>query len=532
MSISKFTIFLIFGLLASITLFGQVLSESNLPIVIINTNGLEIMHDDRITADLGIIFNGTGQVNHIEDPWNNYNGKISIELRGNTSLSFPKKSYSFETQDENGNNLNTPLAGLPEENDWILYGPYSDKSLMRNVITYELARRMGQYAPRTRFCEVILNDEYTGVSVLIEKIKQDENRLDIAKLTENDTIGDDLTGGYILRIDRHSGEGWSSSYTQYVYYEFWDPDDNAILPIQQNYIHQYVDSVETAIYNLPVTSDSLIQKLIDVDAFCDFIISSELAKNVDAYRLSTYLHKDKDSNNGGLKLGPLWDFNIAYGNCHDFNGYHPENFMYSYTNFIDYRPFYVKKLMEQPFFINEIRCKWEMFREYTLSENSIISLIDSCALVLNEAQQRNFEKWDILGNYVWPNYYIGEDYNEEIELLKNWIYQRLYWMDVFLPGECPQNYVDLNEDKTLVIFPNPFVNLLRLKFNKPNFNTAELQLFDCFGQLITKRTINSIEDEATITIFIDYENVSNGFYFWKLIADDKTNYSGKLIRRK
>lgn len=533
MTFFKIILIITFSLFFSSVFYGQVqLSESNLPIVIIQTNGQQILHDERITVDLGIIFNDAGQINHIEDPWNNYNGKVSIELRGNTSLEFPKKSYAFETQDENGGNLNISLVGLPSENDWVLYGPYSDKSLMRNVITYELARRMGRYAPRTRFCEVILNGEYVGVSVLTEKIKQDDNRLDIAKLTANDTIGDDLTGGYILRIDRWDGVGWLSPYTQYVFYELWDPDDNAILPIQLEYIHHFVDSVEAALYNMPQTPDTIVKQLIDIDVFSDYIISNELSKNVDSYRLSTYLYKDKDSNDSRLKMGPLWDYNIAYGNCHDHEGYLVENFIYSYTQFFPHSPFYIRKLMEQPFFQNNIRCRWEELRQNTLSISSIDAIIDSCSLLLNDAQERNFQKWDILGIQIWPNYYIGEDYNEEIELLKDWIHQRLQWIDVFLPGDCPQNYEDLSKENLLAVFPNPFVNLIRLKFNSPDFNQAKFQLYDCYGQLITTRMINSIDDNSAITIYVDYENVSNGFYFWNLVAENKTNYSGKLIRQK
>lgn len=529
----RFIFILTISLFTSSSIFSQVeFTESNLPIVIINTNGLEILHDERIVADMGIIYAGYNQTNHINDPWNNYNGKVSIETRGNTSLEFPKKSYSFETQDENGGNLNVSLAGLPIENDWVLYGPFSDKSLMRNVLTYELARRMGRYAPRTRFCEVILNGEYMGVSVLTEKIKQDDNRLDIAKITANDTLGDELTGGYILRIDRWDGVGWLSPYTQYVFYELWDPDDNAILPVQLDYIHHFVDSVECALYNMPETHDSIVKQLIDIDGFCDYIISNELSKNVDAYRLSAYLYKDKDSKDGRLKMGPLWDYNIAYGNCSDFEGYLVENFIYSYQQFYPYSPFYIRKLMEQPFFQNNIRCRWDELRKNVLSTNSIDAIIDSCSTLLNSAQERNFQKWDILGQHVWPNYYIGEDYNQEIEILKDWIHQRLQWIDIFLPGNCPQNYEDINKENDITIYPNPFVNKLHFTFNLGDINQAVFQLFDSYGQLLIERTINHVEKGEIVTLYIDYESVSNGFYFWQMTVNSKRNYSGKLIRQK
>ncbi len=131
--------------------------SSNLPIVVINTHGQTIPDEYRIIADMGIIYNGPGQRNHVNDPFNNYDGKISIELRGSSSQMFPKKQYALETEDAQGENLNVSLLGLPEENDWILNGPYSDKSLIRNVLIYRLARDLGNYASRTRFCELVLN---------------------------------------------------------------------------------------------------------------------------------------------------------------------------------------------------------------------------------------------------------------------------------------------------------------------------------------------------------------------------------------
>ena len=103
-------------------------TTSNLPIVVINTLGQNIVDDPRIVCDMGIIDNGFGNINSVNDAFNDYNGKISIEYRGSSSQSFPKKPYALETQDSIGNNNNVSLLGMPVENDWILYAPYSDKS--------------------------------------------------------------------------------------------------------------------------------------------------------------------------------------------------------------------------------------------------------------------------------------------------------------------------------------------------------------------------------------------------------------------
>jgi hypothetical protein len=188
--------------------------SSNLPIVIIDTNNQNIMNVERIVANMGIIYHKDEKRNYLWHPYNNYNGRISIEVRGWSSTQYPKKQYAFETQDYRGENLNVSLLDLPQENDWILYAPYSDKSLMRNVLAYKLARDMGRYASRTVFCELVLNDQYWGIYVLMEKIKRDTYRVDISQLNPYEINGTDLTGGYIIKLDKTTDsviEGWRSS---------------------------------------------------------------------------------------------------------------------------------------------------------------------------------------------------------------------------------------------------------------------------------------------------------------------------------
>ena len=150
--------------------FGQITKfESKLPIVMIDTENQTILNEERIICNMGIIYN-EGDINNTENAFNEYNGNISIEIRGTSSQFFEKKSYSIETQKINGDNNNVPLLGLPRENDWILYGPYYDKTLIRNTLTYKLFQNMGHYSPRYRYCELFINDDYKGVYVFIEKI--------------------------------------------------------------------------------------------------------------------------------------------------------------------------------------------------------------------------------------------------------------------------------------------------------------------------------------------------------------------------
>ncbi len=298
-----------------------VFTSSNLPIVLINTGNLSITESE-ILVNMGIIDNGSGQRNDTSDVRNNYNGKTMIRIRGNTSKNFEKKSFSLETTDISGTEINVSLLGMPPESDWVLTASYTDKSLMRNSITYDLFRQMGNYAPRTKDVELFLNNEYRGIYALTEKPKRSDDRINVSKLTQDENSYPEITGGYILKIDRTDEDGWyslfggnaqnnSSFYYQYVY-----PKDIAITVPQKNYINNFMDSLETII-NSPTFADPTVgyQKYIDVESFIDFFIINELSKNVDAYRLSTYLYKDNISYGGKLHIGPVWDYDIAWHNC-------------------------------------------------------------------------------------------------------------------------------------------------------------------------------------------------------------------------
>ncbi len=435
--------------------------SSNLPIVVIDTHGQTIPDEYRIMADMGIIYNGPGQRNHINDPFNNYNGKISIELRGSSSQMFPKKQYALETEDAQGENLNVSLLGLPEENDWILNGPYSDKSLIRNVLIYRLARDLGHYASRTRFGELVLNGDYRGVYILMEKIKRDKHRVHIAKLKPDEVSGDDLTGGYIVKIDKLAGEnvdGWYSIFPPYptsthrIYYQYHYPKPDKIVDEQKQYIQNYIFDFEKTMFS-PDYQDQQkgYYSKVDLNSFVDYFLLNEISRNVDGYRLSAYLYKDKDSNDPRLHAGPIWDFNIAFGNADYYHAYSTEGwqvFINHDEQFISWDdpfqiPFWWEKLVADSVFMKRVIKRWKALRPNLLSKERLFALIDSYADTLNEAQARNFERWPVLGTHVWPNYFVGNTYQEEIDYLKSWIDKRLQWMDTQLldsqPPSVPTN---------------------------------------------------------------------------------------------
>jgi hypothetical protein len=420
-----------------------IFTTSNLPIVVINTNGQTIVDDPRIVCDMGVIDNGFGVMNSISDPFNDYNGKISIEYRGSSSQTFPKKPYALETQDSIGNNNNVSLLGMPIENDWILYAPYSDKALMRNFLTFDLGRKMGHYSPRTVYCELVINGDYKGIYILMEKIKRDKDRVDIAKLDADDLAGDSLTGGYIIKVDKYTGTGgvdWLSDFPNIsggsLYIQYHYPEATALQPQQLNYIEQYVDSFEYALNGLNFADTSIgYAKYIDINSFIDFYIINEISKNIDGYRLSTYMHKDKQSKGGKLTMGPFWDFNLAFGNADYCNGGITSGWEVN-GGCGGNNPFWFERLLDDTIYENKLKCRWEYLREKSFHQDSIFNFIDSMALYLNDAQQRNFQQWPTLGTYVWPNFYVGSTYQDELNFFKTWIGDRLLWIDNNLGGNC------------------------------------------------------------------------------------------------
>ncbi len=426
-------------------------TSSNLPIVVINTDGAEIVDDPKINVSMGIINNGPGNRNNLTDPFNDFEGTIGIEIRGSTSQNFPKKQYGIEVRNPIGKDSAVSLLGMPEEADWVLYAPYSDKTLMRNVLAYQLGRDLGHYAPRTKLCEVVLNSEYQGVYVLIEKIKRDKNRVDIAKLKDEDISGEDVTGGYIIKIDKDNSrteDRWRSAYPppfqqrveQQIYFRYEYPDSEDIGPEQKAYIQQYVGAFEDALAgdNFADPVEGYAQ-YIDVNSFIDFFIINEISKDLDAYRLSTYMYKQKVTDGGKLVMGPLWDYNIAFGNIKwpcvenglegfamDFNEICSDEFWLT--------PFWWKRLLEDSAYSEQLAVRWAELRDAQLATDQVLTHIDSVAALLNEeAQARNFTRWPILGKYVWPNAFVGETYQEEVDWMKDWVSRRLTWLDENLP---------------------------------------------------------------------------------------------------
>jgi subtilisin-like proprotein convertase family protein/spore coat protein CotH len=517
-------------------------TSSNLPIVVINTAGQTIPDDPKIFVHMGIIDNGPGNRNHITDPFNDYDGNIAIELRGSWSQTFPQKQYGFETLDSLNVETDASILGMPAESDWVLNAPYNDKTCMRNVLVYDIANKTGHYASRTRYCELVLNNDYKGIYVMMEKVKRDANRVDISKLTVNDTTGNDVTGGYIFKLDKNTGSGgagWLSQYDGFpgtpVEFQYEYPSDVDIRPQQAVYIHSFVDSFENALHAAWFLSpDSGYRKYIDVQSFVDYFILNEACRNVDAYRISTFLYKQKITKGGKLCAGPAWDYNIAFWNADYCEGNIANGWQYQFNSFCgtaggDNVPFWWEKFLQDTLYTAQLRCRWNQLRGSVLNTDTLMASIDAQAAMLDEAKDRHFNAWPIMGIAVWANPQpVATSYSGEIASMKNWIQQRMTWLDANMPGTCILSGLQ-NPDKLadhVQVFPNPFHNRITVKLKKAVAGPLYISIEDLVGRTVYENT--SVADNSSNQEIVIQKILTPGVYLLR-VRNGKDGFNKKII---
>ena len=449
------------------------LSETNLPIVFIDVDGKMILREERITAKIKIIDNGTGKTNYADlathpDQKVDYEGYISLKYRGNSSFnSSDKKPYGFKTiakpLEEGGKKVKVSLLGLGKDNDWVLLAPFADKTMIRDVLTFELGRPYLDWVPSSRHVEVVVDGKYYGIYILTERPGKGKNRLNLHDPGED---GGDLTGDWRVEIDRDDEDHYyRSKYhpygrygtvdnTKYITYQYDDPEyeDFADLPAgTEKAIQKSIDDMEDCFagdnYKDPVNG---YRKYIDVTSFIDYMLSTEFTFNVDGYRLSSHMYKYSETRakNEGLDSRwkcTLWDFNIALGNADYYKGSRTDLWQYdmnSRETDNQLVPFWWKRLIDDPAYQTDLKARWAEYREGQYADNRIDAKIDSLATLLTSggAMERNEAAWGMFGRYVWPNAYVGYSFNDEISYLKRWIKNRLTFMDKKL---LPQEKTDI-----------------------------------------------------------------------------------------
>ena len=431
------------------------LTSTNLPIVWIDVDGQYIDRYERITAQMKIIYNGDGQLNYadtIAHPGQtiDYEGYVAIRYRGSSSFSMSdKKPYSFRPLDkpleEGGTKKKVNILGMGKDNDWALLAPYADKSMMRDLLAFEVSRPWMEYTPQGRYCELFLDGTYYGVYILTETVSKGKHRIN---LSDPGLTGDSITGGYIMEVNRIDDEvTYTSKYhpvsktgvrymNQYINFQYKSPDYEDLTQEQVSYITGRIDQMEQSLWNYKPNNSPDYEQYLDVTNFIDYQLAMELGHNVDAYRLSGKFFKRRDSEDPRFKM-VVWDMNLAYGNSDYYEGWRTNTWMYQNNNTMNAEgdpqliPFWWYKLNTSPEYTAALKTRWAQYRRANLRADRIMATVDSLATVLTShgAEARNSQAWPRWGVYVWPNNYVPTSYADAIAFLKQWLTDRIAWMD-------------------------------------------------------------------------------------------------------
>jgi hypothetical protein len=362
--------------------------------------------------------------------------------------------------------------------------------------------------------------------------------VNIDPLEYADTLDNALTGGYIIKVDKTTGGGviaWTSPYLAQspspvgISYQMHDPDISVMHPSQLGYIEDYVTDWENALADSNFTDPNVgYRKYIDVPSFIDFFLVNEVTKNVDGYRISSFLYKQRFSEGGKLVAGPLWDFNLGWGNsnyCYGGETYGWE------IDFNDYcaggldNPFWWKRMLEDSTYANEVKCRWLDLRNSVLDTTYLFHYIDSLYGVLEEPSIRHFQRWPILGTYVWPNNFIGNTFQEEIDYLKSWTLARITWLDENMFGVCDtslSNGIHSLTKHPIELYPNPNNGCFILQSESPR--SLEVELYSATGQKLHQKSVLVSPSNQLAFSFL-----TPGIYFLKIYQNNQWIQTEKII---
>ena len=404
--------------------------SSHLPLVCIETNGSDLAYGDPRWCELSLVENGNGVNRPTDAPV--FTTASTVWVRGQSSARFDKKSYGVEFFTKAGGTKKNDVSmlGMAAGHDWVLHGPYLDKSLVRNRLTYHIARETMFWAPDTRYCEVFLNGEYEGIYLIVEAPRVDEGRIalsDYALLSgetpyllqrnrpDTDTVIVNSFGSY-------AGKTFYPLYVRY-------PVDDKLTAAQLAYITSDISVFERALYaDYFADEERGYREYIDMDSFVMYYIITEFTMNKDSGFLSTYCMKDIG---GKLMMGPVWDFNNGYDNYNGFPtrpGADGDGFVIADNNWYE-------RMMQDRAFVDAVVAKYRELRQGLLSTEYLLTFIDEAEAELGDAVTRNSERW--AQSFDWNYLGIDEDGNprdigshaEAVEKLKEFITVRGAYLD-------------------------------------------------------------------------------------------------------
>ena len=421
----------------------------DLPILFIDSKQkcLDFYTFEKIPATIKVL---DGKSNNVADSSKGIQYDIGIKVRGFNSAAFPKPNYTIEFHDSTGKDINVSLLGLPPSDDWVLHGPYLDKSMIRNSFAHWLFRQTGRYSPRTKFVDLYINGVYRGVYELTERIKRGKYRVNVSKLKKTDIEGEELTGGYIWEfdyiIDRH-GAGLPSynpadfQTSDGVNVVLRYPKKEKITKEQEEYLKNYLNNLEALVKD--GKNGNGYENYVDVASTVDYILHQELTNHADAYVYNFFMYKPKDRTDehgnktvGKTTLGPPWDFELAFKNSfkpdsgnndkkdtnstigfdfrstsswiieNNYNNINVSTGLGSYT-----LAGWLIEMWRDSVFQIEVSKRWAELRSGVWHTKTIDAYLDSMKTYLTSAAERNFKRWPNLGKASGTN-------DEDLEPMK------------------------------------------------------------------------------------------------------------------
>ncbi len=408
---------------------SQLYQLTNLPTVSIHTLNNEIPYDKehQIVSQLTIISDGGKKL---------VSGPGTTRERGNASRNFPKKPYRIKF-DEKQHVLDAPAKAKK----WTLINNWGDKTLMRNLLAFELSKRLGMpYTPYGTAVDVLLNGEYKGCYQLCDQIQVHKNRVNVMEMTKEDNEGEALTGGYLVEIDAYANQEsvWFYSVNRCPV-TIKSPDPDSITWQQREYIQNHFNVMESDIH-----------RYIDKNTFLRHFLVGELSGNTDTY-WSVYMYKQRGDDM--MYTGPVWDFDLAFDN---------DDRTYPVCNKSDY--IYrsggsctgnMKQLVDAFMLYNDESQSmmldiWDKARQSDLTEESLVAYIDKMEAELNQSQRLNYMRWDNLNKKVHQNPKTWGSYRAEVENVRRFMKERLKWMDWrlgynYIPNDIRETVVDMTQ---------------------------------------------------------------------------------------
>lgn len=374
----------------------------------------------------------------IEDPDGAYWDTPRLEVkivengvrgRGNSTWDMPKKPYKIKFDEK------ISIFGLGEDKEWVLLANYADKTLLRNVVAMKLSEIVGmEWTPSMLPVEVYLNDEYMGCYTFSEHKKVSKYRVDLDIVGESDNSGDAVTGDYYMEIEQNMDET-TCFRTSICGIPMMFSDPEVPTAAQYDYIVGYFYDAENALMGNNFTDpENGWQKYIDIESFAKAYIVNELTKNIDGnMRKSSFITKEKGKK---LEMYHLWDYDLTLGNCNYLDdefgatdgpeGWFIKDFSCNYwTHGWNHTNWYTR-LTDDPAFCAKVKEIWDKHHQEL---SSIPDFIDIKAMIMEDAQKRNFTTWDILNTYVWPNAVVKGSYAGEVDYLKEYYTKRFNWLD-------------------------------------------------------------------------------------------------------